>query len=184
MVSLHSFVKAFNPTISKPETIVESLAFVSKVNTSTFNVLGSKYAHYTFNMSNDTIQNTCCKWKVATTNEIEEYTTYLSSLPIVGDISTIHSIPIPIQHSIFSYLKDFCQNIYYDDLCSDGKECFYIAKFFIEETLKNCEIQSDFIYISQTQCILCLRKCPVDIEYDFMPLDKVMLEKINILQPK
>jgi len=130
-----------------------------------FNCVGYEYK---LNKKNKTVANTCLVWEYATEEEILKFKEFLSSLPIIK-----HSELIDDVYNFSNYINQ-------EDMCSDGKECYYIAEKYLLKELKNLHVESHAIVLKNKTWYLISNKDNYGINFNFKEISEKMLEALKI----
>ena len=101
------------------------------------------------------IPGTCLIWRFATESEINEYIQDFRTIPFLEDNYLIDDI------------RTMSYSISKEDLCSNGKDLWYIVDRYIEEKLKSLNITDRFFYSSYNQYYLATRNNKYEIDFNF-----------------
>lgn len=107
-----------------------------------------------------TIPGTCLIWNFATEQEINDYIQDLRSIPFLEDNNLIDDI------------RRMSYSISKEDLCSGGRELWYIVDRYIEEKLNNLNISDRFFYSSYKEYYLATRQDKYEINFNFEKFSK------------
>ena len=112
------------------------------------------------------ITGTCLIWRFATPEETNNYIQDLRSIPFLEDNNLIDDI----RRMSYSFSKE--------DLCSDGRELWYMVDRYIEEKLKSLNITDRFFYFSYKEYYLAIRQVNYQINFNF---EKISDEVYNLI---
>ena len=101
------------------------------------------------------ITGTCLIWRFATPEETNNYIQDLRTIPFLEDNNLIDDI----RRMSYSFSKE--------DLCSDGRELWYIVDRYIEEKLKVLNITDRFFYFSYNEYYLATRTDKYNNDFNF-----------------
>lgn len=115
------------------------------------------------------IPGTCLIWRFATESEINNYIQDMRTIPFLDD------------NNLISDIRMMSYSISKEDLCSDGRELWYIVDRYIEEKLKSLNITDRFFYSSHKQYYLATRTDKYEIDFNFERISDELYELINNL---
>lgn len=115
-----------------------------------------------------TIPGTCLTWRFATSEEENDYIQDLRTIPFLEDANLIDDI------------RKSSDCIYKEDLCSDGRDLWYIVERYISERLKTLNIEERFFYFWYGSYYLATNKDSYDsTDWGFEPIAKELWEIIQ-----
>ena len=114
-----------------------------------------------------TIPGTCLIWRFATPEETNNYIQDLRSIPFLEDNNLIDDI------------RRMSYSISKEDLCSDGRELWYMVDRYIEEKLNNLNISDRFLYKYYGNYFLATRQNKYEIDFNF---EKISDEVYNLIK--
>lgn len=127
-----------------------------------------KCGNFRCSKDSNKVLGTCLLWRFASEDEIQEYVLELKAVPI-------------IEYSrLVDYIKLFSDRIIEDDLCSDGRELFYIAEHYIEKDLENLGITDKFIVKYNDRYQIAKRTLTYNIEFDFENLSDELMTLVLV----
>ena len=113
------------------------------------------------------IPGTCLIWRFATPEETNNYIQDLRTIPFLEDNNLIDDI----RRMSYSFSKE--------DLCSDGRELWYIVDRYIEEKLKVLNITDRFFYFSYNEYYLATRTDKYNNDFNF---EKISDEHYTLIE--
>lgn len=153
------FIKMWNP--GYPDIEFE-LKFVKKETDDQYTT------HYNrCDKKSDKVLNSCLKYRLATQEEIDAYITELKQLKICSDSELIDDI----RRFSISYLKE--------DLCSDGREIWHIAKRYIQKEIESQGLGRKFLFMQGRELYIAISKDDHDVDYEFRYIHPDMIELFN-----
>ena len=103
----------------------------------------------------DKVSNSCLKYRLATQEEIDAYITELKQLKICSDSELINDI----RRFSIRYLKE--------DLCSDGREIWYIAERYIKKEIESQGLGKKFLFMQGKELYLAISNDNHNVNYEF-----------------
>lgn len=114
------------------------------------------------------IPGTCLIWRFTTPEETNDYIQDLRTIPFLEDNNLIDDI------------RRMSYSFYKEDLCSDGRELWYIVDRYIEEKLNNLNISDRFFYSSYKEYYLATRQDKYEINFNFEKISNEVYNSIKI----
>ena len=114
------------------------------------------------------IPGTCLIWRFATPEEENDYIQDLRTIPFLEDANLIDDI------------RKMTYSISKEDLCSDGRDLWYIVERYISERLKTLNVEERFFYFWYGTYYLAANKDNYDsTDWSFEPISKELWEIIQ-----
>ena len=149
------FIKIWNP--DHPDKKFE-LQFVNKETEDLY------ITHYNrCDKSSDKVLGFCLKYRLATQEEIDSYIAELKQLKICSDAELINDI----RRFSISYSKE--------DLCSDGREIWYIAERYIQKEIESQGLGRKFLFMQGKELYLAISQDNHYIDYEFRHIHPDMI---------
>ena len=153
------FIKMWNPDYPDREF---ELQFVNR---ETDHLYATHYKQC--EKSSDKVLGYCLKYRLATQEEIDVYITELKQLKICSDSELIDNI----RRFSMCYSKE--------DLCSDGREIWYIAERYIQKEIESQGLGRKFLFMQGKELYLAISKDDHDVDYEFRYIHPDMIELFN-----
>lgn len=110
------------------------------------------------------IPGTCLIWRFATPEETNNYIQDLRTIPFLEDANLVDDI------------RKMTYSISKEDLCSDGRELWYMVDRYIEDKLKSLNITDRFFYRSYGSYFLATRNKKYEIDFNFEQIAEELFE--------
>ena len=117
--------------------------------------------------SSDKVLGYCLKYRLATQEEIDAYITELKQLKICSDSELIDDI------------RSFSNCYSKEDLCSDGREIWYIAKRYIQKEIESQGLGRKFLFMQGKKLYIAISKDDNDVDYEFRYIHPDMISLFN-----
>ena len=117
--------------------------------------------------SSDKVLGYCLKYRLATQEEIDAYITELKQLKICSDSELIDDI------------RSFSNCYSKEDLCSDGREIWYIAKRYIQKEIESQGLGRKFLFMQGKELYIAISKDDHDVDYEFRYIHPDMISLFN-----
>lgn len=114
--------------------------------------------------SSDKVLGFCLKYRLATQEEIDAYITELKQLKICSDSDLIDDI------------RSFSNCYSKEDLCSGGREIWYIAKRYIQKEIESQGLGRKFLFMQGKELYIAISKDNPDVDYEFRYIHPDMIE--------
>lgn len=114
------------------------------------------------------IPGTCLIWRFTTPEETNNYIQDLRTIPYLEDGNLIDDI------------RRMSYSFYKEDLCSDGRELWYMVDRYIEEKLKSLNITDRFFYYSHKEYYLATRQDKYEINFNFEQISDEIVKNFMI----
>lgn len=115
-----------------------------------------------------TISRTCLTWRFLNQDEENDFIQEMRTIPIIEDMNLIDDI------------RRMSYNISREDLCSDGRDLWYIVERYISERLKSLNVEERFFYFWYGSYYLATNKDNYDsTDWSFEPISKELWEIIQ-----
>lgn len=114
-----------------------------------------------------TIQGTSLTWRFLNPEEENSFIQDMRTIPIITDINLIEDI------RLMSY------SISREDLCSSGRDLWYIVERYISEILKALNVEERFFCFWYGGYYLATRLEKYNIDFNFEPISKELWEIIQ-----
>ena len=117
--------------------------------------------------SSDKVLGYCLKYRLATQEEIDAYISELKQLKICSDSKLIDDI------------RSFSNCYSKEDLCSDGREIWYIAERYIQKEIESQGLVKKLLFMQGKELYLAISKDDHDVDYEFRHIHPDMIELFN-----
>ena len=117
--------------------------------------------------SSDKVLGFCLKYRLATQKEIDAYIAELKQLKICSDSELIDDI------------RSFSNCYSKEDLCSDGREIWYIAKRYIQKEIESQGLGRKFLFMQGKELYIAISKDDHDVDYEFRYIHPDIISLFN-----
>ena len=117
--------------------------------------------------SSDKVLGFCLKYRLATQEEIDAYIAELKQLKICSDSELIDDI------------RSFSNCYSKEDLCSDGREIWYIAKRYIQKEIESQGLGRKFLFMQGKELYIAISKDDHDVDYEFRYIHPDIISLFN-----
>ena len=153
------FIKMWNPDYPDKEF---ELQFVNKENDDLY------ITHYNrCDKSSDKVLGFCLKYRLATQEEIDAYIAELKQLKICSDLELIDDI------------RKFSNSYSREDLCSDGREIWYIAERYIQKEIESQGLERKFLFMQGKELYLAISNDNYNVDYEFRHIHPDIISLFN-----
>lgn len=153
------FIKMWNPDYPDKEF---ELQFVKKENDDLY------ITHYNrCDKSSDKVLGFCLKYRLATKEEIDAHIAELKQLKICSDSELIDDI------------RRFSNSYSIGDLCSNGREIWYIAERYIQKEIESQVLGRKFLFMQGKELYLAISKDNHNVDYEFRHIHPDMISLFN-----
>ena len=119
--------------------------------------------------SSDKVLGFCLKYRLATQEEIDAYIAELKQLKICSDCQLIDDI------------RSFSNSYSREDLCSDGREIWYIAVRYIQKEIESQGLGKKFLFMEGKELYLAISQDNHYVDYEFKHIHPNMIELFHFI---
>ena len=117
--------------------------------------------------SSDKVLGSRLKYRLATQKEIDAYIAELKQLKICSDLELIDDI----RRFSISYSRE--------DLCSDGREIWYIAERYIQKEIESQGLGRRFLFMQGKELYLAISNDNYNVDFEFRHVHPDMISLFN-----